>query len=284
MAGDFTQLKDDAERLGGPWADALMALLSNTVDGIEMPEPAGVDVASSLVMRQRVLRAVLRGDREALDVEIGRTQGTGAVNAIAARWRAVIDARPLPPMDQDLLKEAAAVDPSLAVEALSLEALHMLNEGDTEQALRMARRASRMAASESLLQGEYLANLVLARTRRHSGMGHFAVRVLRALDAVVPPVWKPWVSLESELAGASALGKEHRTLLTQAHEEIETLRSLTSFDATPTASASDWIEGHDDRVPFGLRAPSDDPLCVAAVVATPAGLGAFSSLESPPTA
>ena len=71
---------------------------------------------------------------------------------------------PINEVDPATIRDGGLVDPSLVVELQVLRALGALNARSVERALAVARRASRMAASESILQAEYLANL---GPRRH---------------------------------------------------------------------------------------------------------------------
>lgn len=267
-----------------------MALYANTVSDVEMPPSSGLGVAQSLAVRQRVLRAALSGDRSALVRESQLSTSLPLVDAITRRWLTVFDGSVWEDVDAGTIREGGAVDPSLVVELQVLRVLDALNHGAVEDALSTARRASRMAASESILQGEYLANLVLARARRHSGMGHFAIRVLSALDAVVPPVWKKWIALESALAGARVMTSADAGGFSQLAVEINTLASIRSTEVRVVPDALPWARGQVADVPYGLRAPSDDPLCLAIVVAAPerrarrilrAGLPSDCSLVEP---
>lgn len=277
MRGDFTQVESDAARLGAPWSRALHALLANTLDGHPMPLSDGVGAAPSLVHRQHVLRAALAWDRSTLEDLCAFEVSEPLVDALKRRWVAVFDGAPWVEVDASIVRAGGEVDPSLVVELHALRALHALNAGRIDDALSTARRASRMAASESILQGEYLANLVLARARRHAGMAHYAIRVLGALDSVVPPMWKPWIAVELALAGARPLGASPSGF-DQIGTEAATLLAVSSIDAPELASAQAWIRGDVHDVPFGLRAPSDDPLCLAVVVAD--GSGARRVLRS----
>jgi hypothetical protein len=91
--------------------------------------------------------------------------------------------------------------PAQVIETTVLRSLSALSAGETEAAVDLARRASRMAQAESLPQLEYLANLTLARVRRYSGRPHLALHILVALSRVAPPVWSGWIAWEVILAG-----------------------------------------------------------------------------------
>jgi hypothetical protein len=92
---------------------------------------------------------------------------------------------------------------SAAALRVDAEAVMALSASSLEDATERARRASRMARSESLLQEEYLANLALARVRRLNGRAHLSVRILTSLAEVVPEAWQPLVGLEMALAGGA---------------------------------------------------------------------------------
>ena len=96
-------------------------------------------------------------------------------------------------------REASA--PAALIDASALLALAVAPR-DLGSALDTARRASRMARTEGLPQGEYLANVVLARIRRLTGRPHHAARILAALARVAPLPWQPFIVAELALAGA----------------------------------------------------------------------------------
>lgn len=272
MRGDFSEVIEHRQRLGEPWGSALTALFANTTDDVVMPVEHGAGVAQSLTHRQRVLRAAMAWDRAELAILAQTSVSLALVDAIKHRWIAVFDGAPWDDVPSEVVRAGGAIDPGLVVELHALRALHELTQGRVREALSTARRASRMAASESILQAEYLANLVLARTRRHAGMAHFAIRVLSALDAVVPPIWKPWVALESALAGATTIPQVDNVGFDQLSTECQTLSALATYSMGIEPAAREWCLGRVHEVPFGLRAPSHDPLCLAVVVAEPRGV------------
>ena len=103
---------------------------------------------------------------------------------------------------KQIFEEAARLRaPAQVIETTVLRSLSALSAGETEAAVDLARRASRMAQAESLPQLEYLANLTLARVRRYSGRPHLALHILVALSRVAPPVWSGWIAWEVILAG-----------------------------------------------------------------------------------
>lgn len=94
----------------------------------------------------------------------------------------------------------------LVVEMTALEALGHLAAGDTRAGVAAARRAARMARSEGILPVVWLADVVLARARRHASRAHLSARITSALAAMVPPPWQAWVAWERLLAGGLLAG------------------------------------------------------------------------------
>jgi len=74
--------------------------------------------------------------------------------------------------------------------------------GDLSEAMRAARRASRMARTEGFPQQEYLAHLLLARLRRLNGVPHLATHILNALFEIAPPPYQPCSLTSSFFFGA----------------------------------------------------------------------------------
>ncbi|MEM9074971.1 MAG: hypothetical protein AAGE52_41125, partial [Myxococcota bacterium] len=209
-----------------------------------------------LVQRQRVLRSVL-AFTPAEEAIAGEDPLARVVDALRRRWNALLARSRVTAPEVDL-KSARQLDPSLGVEWQTQDALAALAAGDLERATQVARRASRIAASEGVLQGEYLANLVLARVRRATGMAHYAIRILDALARVVPAIWKPWVELEQTLAGATSAGfRSDAPPLWGV--ELDTYRALLAVKGDVPPVASPVVFGTTNEIPFGLRDPSTDP-------------------------
>ena len=102
---------------------------------------------------------------------------------------------------------SASRDPRLVVEMTALRALVLASLGKAGDALVFARRASMMARTEADPDAELLANLVLARMRRHAGKPHLAMRILDAIARLVPEAPRAWLEWERLLAsGASPDG------------------------------------------------------------------------------
>ncbi len=125
-------------------------------------------------------------------------------------WNGLVrgEAEALEPRMADLFAFAAAArDPRLVVEMTALRALVLASLGKAGEALVFARRASLMARTEADPDAELLANLVLARMRRHAGKPHLAMRILDAIARLVPDAPRAWLEWERLLAsGASPDG------------------------------------------------------------------------------
>lgn len=207
-----------ADPVASAWRDALAALVwSAAPDLAELPAPPeGDEEARAIVIAEGVRARLLRFE---FDPEAAAPQGQSPRSAdLAEEHRGLLE---LVRGDaDDALERFEALrrrtkDPSRVVDAATWAALSALAAGDVPQALGRARRASRMARTESLLASEYLASTVLARVRRHAGAPHLAARILDQLRAVVPSPWRPWVRYELALAGAAvedegAAGAAHR--------------------------------------------------------------------------
>lgn len=98
----------------------------------------------------------------------------------------------------DASKKSASAE---VIESTVIRALLALSAGALNDAIELARRASRMAQSEALPQLEYLANITLARVRRYSGRPHLALHILATLGRVAPTHWSGWIGWETLLAG-----------------------------------------------------------------------------------
>lgn len=150
----------------------------------------------------------------------------------------------------------------LLLEATALLSLAQAQADRIEEALQTARRASRMSRTEGLPHFEALANVVLARLRRLHGRPHLAARILHALDALVAPVWRPWIGLELRWAtgrGPTAddeglgLGALDRALAAARAGDGAALQSAAS--ALEASLARSPIHGPDLLATLGLIDP-----------------------------
>jgi len=125
----------------------------------------------------------------------------------ARAWQSLArgEAEAMEPRMAELFAIASASrDPRLVVEVTALRALVLASLAKTGDALTFARRASLMARTEAEPDAELLANIVLARMRRHVGKPHLAVRILDALARLVPDAPRAWLEWERLLAGGTS--------------------------------------------------------------------------------
>ncbi|MCB9594565.1 MAG: winged helix-turn-helix transcriptional regulator [Sandaracinaceae bacterium] len=207
-----------------------------------------------------------------------------------------------------------ASDPSAVVDAAAWAAYASLATGDVEEGLARARRASRMARTESLLASEYLASSVLARARRHAGAPHLATRVLTQLLDVAPSPWRPWLTYELALAGGAVA--DHAGSPSEALAAVFAAARAgdrAAFDAAAAAYAArvegfaplsrearaivealdpdapattPFARGVDALSPHGVVDPREGDGAVACVLARPSGArrilsGAAALVEAP---
>lgn len=184
---------------------------------------------------------------------------------------------------ETLKREASARSwPNEVIEATVLKALGASIEGDSPEAIRLARQASRMSRTESLPQEEYLANLVLARLRRLDGKPHLSARILSALLRVATPPWHPWMCWELLLAG---VGPEVSTPAADALTAA--LHAASAGDEatmnTNLAAAERCVEGFhslskDLEVLRALLRGNHESFSVGKAHQVPRGLGALALL------
>jgi len=144
------------------------------------------------------------------------------------------------------LATRAGVAP-LVIDATVLRALFALEAGDVEGGVAAARRSSLMARSEGMLQQEYLANLALARARKHSAKPHLAARILGGLAQVVPVTWGRWLDWEWALAtdatSAGPPGSE-RLAMRATRAVVALLDAASRGDRDVFESRSEWLLDH----------------------------------------
>jgi hypothetical protein len=188
-------------------------------------------------------------------------------------------------------RAASARSPRRVIEATALRALVSASAGKLSEAIVFARRASLMARTEAEPRAELLANLVLARMRRHAGKPHLAVRILEALARIGPEAPRAWLDWERLLAGGTppdaaavpgAAGDDAasagRRLLLAARagarpafdraaddligatavwrdlqDEARTLVALLDSERDPPAELREFCSGEADGLRFGLH-------------------------------
>lgn len=234
--GDLGDLAPTLDALAGgegvleqAWRWALGAWqLAFGIDAAVVPSPAAVgdlssedpevrrvgSLAATLMQRASVARfdaAALHAwvDVHARVVPAGFAEGQLAVRAGRLWQRLLAGPQPGQSSESDeaeaLFDQASALRSApLVIESMVLRAFSAMAYAQVDEALDMARRASRMSQAEGLPQYEYLAHIVLARLRRHSGRAHLALHILTALGRVASDLWFPWIAWETLLAGGDS--------------------------------------------------------------------------------
>jgi hypothetical protein len=228
LRATFGDLERALEGLANEWSAWSPALRALRYFALARPEPSelpsldeisrfvGATAAdrgvASLAAAQRVRAALLDFDgpaieraRAVLEDLAGDLAGSEAGDwlAVADGWSRI--ARNLPvdaalPEVEGRARHRGNADQ--VIEASVARAFSAELDGEIEEALSIARRASRMARSESMPQLEFLAHLCLARLRRVSGHPHLTMRIVSALAAVATPPWRGWIAWEKILCGA----------------------------------------------------------------------------------
>src|SRR5215471_17316892 len=154
--------------------------------------------------------SVLALDGEAMEraiVDAGRAADESAPTADLVRtWLALMRGESLElgaKTEAIFSRASAGRDRCQVVEVTALRAMISLSAGRLPDAIAFARRASLMARTEALAPAEVLANVVLARVRRHSGRPHLAVRIVEALGRFAPQAPAAWLAWERVLAGGT---------------------------------------------------------------------------------
>ena len=249
---------------------------------------AAPEVAHEIVSAS-VLASALNLDRQSLLAWASLCQGTASVPlrsyGLILGWLSVFDGVSTPMADH-IQSARACGDASTLVQATALQAMQQLALGQRQEATKTARRASRMAKTESLPQAQYLAGLALARVRRHQGSPHLCLHILTGLRRSAPTPWHNWLDAERVLAGdddvttpfaqpllelkrAAIIGVRDRTEAASArvlsrfsntmlHAETRFLASALDPYTIASEAGGDWIRGESPAVPFGLHALGED--------------------------
>jgi IclR-like helix-turn-helix domain-containing protein len=304
-------LDDDPTPLARAWEAALRALLwfagaaapsAGPLAGSSLPtdsprERAVTALAVSQAVRASVLAFDLEGLRRSgaaltrLVAEVASTEAHGW-GVVARGWERVVQGNDVGPDLEDTVRQATREGHAdLVIEAMTVRALGAANAGALDDALKIARRASRMARTESMPQLEYLANLVLARLRRATGRPHLATRILSALLAVASAPWRGWLTWELVLAhGHAPRGSQPpgaaRSLeqmidaaragdraafgdrfaeaecaveaFAALHEDLRLLRALVDPEAPVSAAIEAFCAGREPAAPWGLEGVCGD--------------------------
>jgi len=165
-----------------------------------------------LALAESAKAAVLRLDVDALTrqvalaqhARVGLEEGEGTFWCDAAQtWLMLATGDMAGAAERASALEEAGARHRLSIgvlEAACLRAL-ALSSSDPDEAIVVARRASRMTRTEAFPQWEYLANWILARLRRLTRRSHLSTRILAALARVVPVSWHGFIAWEHWMAG-----------------------------------------------------------------------------------
>lgn len=242
------------------WHAAAVAGLSLVTDRHAL-DPAAVDpvAGASDELRAILSRACVDGALLAwLELDTARLEGFRAVQArlgdvpqTAALFGDLLSGHHASALTRAHQVAGSTSTPTHAVaklDATAVEALVLLSQHNWDEATHVARRASRMAGTEGILQREYLANLVLARVRRRSGRPHAAARIIEALTRVVPPPWRAWLGWEGSLCGGNRSGAvdpnawSHHLLRIFDAAERGDLRALARSRQAVESSVTAWAD------------------------------------------
>lgn len=277
-------------------------------DGLTGASKNAIGAASRLcALGQRA--AILRFDRRdahhwsQLHAQIGGGTETGEMwFAVSKAWSALMGGAPeeAGEIAETLSVRAASEQHSgIVLEAAALKALASSSSGRHEEALGFARRASRMARTESMPQQEYLASIVLARARRLAGKPHLATFILTALGRFASSPWNAWIRWELSLSPGIAfpdVGETHvlpmyqaaaaghrgdyqkastraasvATWLPDLATDVQTLGELIDPMAKVSEELQAWTSGETNMSPRGLQGVvSSDSGAIALVYAHP---------------
>ncbi|MEM9187531.1 MAG: hypothetical protein AAGF12_00045 [Myxococcota bacterium] len=250
-----------------------------------MHEPAAVLVAADLMARRHLWTLDLELAQRVMDV--GRPHDNADIAAsfrvsfrVTEAWIACFSGEygaAMARADASFREASEHRAAHSVVESTAVRALAALGLHAHEEALGLARRASRMAQTEALPLCSYLANVVLARARRLLGGPFLATRILSALREQVPATLRPWVDWELTLSHGSAVGAMGRAaslhraleaatipeppLESQEQEtpapiaqDLERVRAILDVYAPRADDAiGAFLEGRVDTPPFGLE-------------------------------
>lgn len=199
----------------GAAALALRATLAGA-PGVEPVDAAALEADGDPALRLRAVESALRLAVARFDADARSrlaalaerlAESLGPDAALRARrcalWDRVARGEDVRARAANTRKDAAARGlAAIVIEAEVLGVWSALNANDRDDALRLARTASRMASAERLLVPEILAHLALAHVRRGLGKPHLAARILAGLGRTAPQPWRAWIAWERGLAGA----------------------------------------------------------------------------------
>lgn len=294
---------DDAEL--GAWRLALGACLAMTAGGVTVPTMAALADVRPTGSSSDVLGHALEWHSLAAFVSFDR-EGIREADRLAElvyddgdpRRQIARAERHLADGELEVTREILAplrstgemATSAAGVRALCVDAVAACALGAIEDATLAARTASRRARILRQRAYRYLAGLCLAHARRRSGRPHLAVRILSALEPLIPDAYRGWLVLEQIATGqvrsepvqapansvarqlATAAGtlvraasSGDRRAFDEAAELLEarTFVAAESFRILPSlldpmrrdvpVDARDFLAGGDTRIPRGLE-------------------------------
>ena len=133
--------------------------------------------------------------------------------------------------------EAAAIEaeaghlraPDVRVDAATTRALILHEEERLEEALAIARRAARMAATEGLRTPRILASLVLARIRAALGQAVHATRITESLAGWASPEWSGWIACERLFVSGLGVAEHALAPVVDTSTPSEAARALVAM-------------------------------------------------------
>jgi hypothetical protein len=244
-------------------------------------DPDGVDDARALLAR--------------LTEELTPGEATDWL-LIAEGWASITRSE-RPPLELDDVEARARRrgNADQVIESTVVRAFAAELTSDLAEALSLARRASRMARSESMPQQEFLAHLYLARIRRISGNAHLTMRIVSALATVVTPPWRTWLSWErllstgadEDIAVAGDLPRALSAVLEASRsgdpgafaEGARTLTALAEGFAPCLVDVQHLLAAIDPRADLGAAPEDTAAFCRGATSTVPRGLHGVCDLD-----
>lgn len=260
--GDYRRLQAELLQAdpGDPWLAAAKARY-----GLVVPSPdqhltlnaSGADPEALEYARfDHLLGALLRLEKPVInEMAQAALSSSGEVFGLIHLWQRLFTGDLKDGLESICEPPMGNAIPELRIVHLAARALLHLEHGLIEDALRLARQASRMARSEGVLCAEYLANIVLARTRRASGLPHLAGRILRTLHSVMPESLMGWLRWEMSLC-AMPLKNPTNISVAMAALQANDLTRFRSACVLGEADTPDFVarDGRDVQASFDVLA------------------------------
>ena len=197
--GRFGAARARAEGVAGPVRDLARCVLAAAGLETRVPSPSAIAPAHRVFAFEPLFHLALASfDASARDALLAlRGDDDAPLWTRMVLWDRVVRGDDVGAEAEALYRRASErSDSATVVEAMVIRVWSAVAIGDLDEALRLARLASRMASSERLLVPECLAHVALAHVRRLRGSPHLAARILSTLRETVPRPWHAWIDLE----------------------------------------------------------------------------------------